>query len=156
MSDCPHGYTTRKACRQCVSDDDDAEIAALRTENERLRERIQIEGDSWEEGALRDAKVITTLRERVGELEGALKPFAHDDLCETFTGNSNGDASVIFQRNHAVLTLGDCRLARRYLLPTSEGPCPECGGSGFVKNEPTWPLLGPLSKPCHCKEKSDE
>ena len=29
MNNCPHGYTTRKACSLCVSADDDAEIASL-------------------------------------------------------------------------------------------------------------------------------
>ncbi len=43
------------------------------------------------------------------------KPFAHDDLCKQLGGNCEGDASPIFQRNHATITLGDCRKLRATL-----------------------------------------
>jgi len=41
MSNCPHGATTRKACIQCVSDDDDDEIARLtRERNEWIADAV--------------------------------------------------------------------------------------------------------------------
>ena len=56
--------------------------------------------------------------ERIAELEAkldealtALAPFAHPDLCEQLGGNVEGDESIIFKRNKAPITLGDCRKA---------------------------------------------
>lgn len=50
-------------------------------------------------------------KERVLELETALKPFAHPDLSEKLTGNIQGDDSPVFGRNRALLTLGHFRAA---------------------------------------------
>ena len=46
----------------------------------------------------------------------ALTPFAHKDLCKALGGNAEGDASRIFVRNSAVITLGDCRRARAIVV----------------------------------------
>lgn len=48
-------------------------------------------------------------KQRIRELEAALKPFSHPDLCKTFGGNIEGDESIVFQRAGAVLKLGHFR-----------------------------------------------
>ena len=50
--------------------------------------------------------------DRIDQLEAALTPFLHDDLCEVLGGNIQGDDSIVFQRNTAKLTLGHFRAAR--------------------------------------------
>lgn len=50
--------------------------------------------------------------QRILELETALKPFAHDDLCVELGGNVQGEDSPVFQRRETILTLGDFRAAR--------------------------------------------
>ena len=47
--------------------------------------------------------------------EKALEPFAHPDLCKLVGGNVQGDASPVFGRDKAILTLGDFRRARKFL-----------------------------------------
>lgn len=48
-------------------------------------------------------------------LRAALKPFTHEDLCAQLSGNAEGNASPVFGRNKAILTLGDFRKARAAL-----------------------------------------
>lgn len=45
----------------------------------------------------------------------ALAPFAHPDLCESLGGNIQGEKSIIFQRNHAIITLEDTRRAAAWV-----------------------------------------
>jgi len=52
---------------------------------------------------------------RIKELREALKPFSRDGLCRELTGNFEGDASPVFQRCDALLTLGDFRRAKKVL-----------------------------------------
>lgn len=73
--------------------------------------------DNREEELQELSAYFAALTARVTELEAGLKPFAHDDLCEKLSGNFDGDKSIIFQRNDAVITLSDCRNARRLLTP---------------------------------------
>lgn len=66
------------------------------------------------------------------EAAEALKPFSHPDLCKTLSGNVQGDASQIFGRDDAVITLGDCRraavaLAASGVVGGKPRPCPYCG-----------------------------
>lgn len=58
---------------------------------------------------------IAALEARVAELEAALKPFSHKDLCEALGGNLEGGESIVFQRNHAILKLKHFRLAAALL-----------------------------------------
>jgi hypothetical protein len=51
-----------------------------------------------------------------GLLTDVLRAFAHPDLCEVLGGNVEGNASIVFQRNKAILTLGDFRRARSLFL----------------------------------------
>ncbi len=60
-------------------------------------------------------KYICQLELKVANLEHALKPFTHDDLCELFGGNCKGIESPVFQRNNALLLIKDFRLARSLL-----------------------------------------
>lgn len=73
--------------------------------------------------ALRLASAIDAERDA---LRAALSPFAHDDLCKELGGNVEGDASIIFQRNLAQITLGDCRRARMLLNKTAAQAWREC------------------------------
>ena len=66
----------------------------------------------------RDAR-ITELEAERDALRAALAPFAHDDLCKELGGNVEGDASIIFMRNRAQITLGDCRRARALFHKTT-------------------------------------
>lgn len=54
---------------------------------------------------------LAALRPLLKEAGEALKPFAHADLSEKLAGNFDGDGSIIFQRNNAIITLGDARRA---------------------------------------------
>ena len=52
-----------------------------------------------------------TDKELIKELSEALEPFSHPDLHLIFGGNVQGDNSPVFQRNKAMLTIGDFRRA---------------------------------------------
>ena len=54
------------------------------------------------------------------KLRDALKPFSHKDLSEMHSGNAMGDDSIVFQRNKAVLTIGDFKQAKELLKEGSE------------------------------------
>ena len=56
-------------------------------------------------------KEVAGLRAKLDAALTALAPFAHPDLCEQFGGNVEGDESIIFGRNKALIKLGDCRKA---------------------------------------------
>lgn len=61
-------------------------------------------------------KIIkNTLTAERDALKEALKPFAHPDLSKAFANNTQGDDSIIFQRDNAFITLGDCRRAAALL-----------------------------------------
>lgn len=51
------------------------------------------------------------LRRQLEQARRALKPFTHPDLAREMSGNKKGDASIIFQRNEAIITIGDIRMA---------------------------------------------
>ena len=51
------------------------------------------------------------LKCKIERLKEVLKPFTHPDLSKKFQGNAEGNKSIIFQRNDAKITLGDCRKA---------------------------------------------
>lgn len=77
-----------------------------------------------------NARLIASAPETAKELERvkalnaqmleALKPFAHEDLCKTLSGNIQGDESIIYQRDTAILKLGDFRKAR-VAIKSAEG-----------------------------------
>ena len=71
--------------------------------------------DGFADGLGRAYRMVAAQAARIAELEAALEPFAHPDLCAKRSGNANGDASPIFGRDKAVITLGDCRRARALL-----------------------------------------
>ena len=52
---------------------------------------------------------IDALCDRITALETAGRPFAHPDLCKRMASNTRGDDSIIFQRDRATITLGDCK-----------------------------------------------
>jgi hypothetical protein len=54
-------------------------------------------------------------RQRIADLEDALRPFAHPDLCKMLSGNVKGDASIVFQRDNAFLRIGDFARAQKLL-----------------------------------------
>ena len=58
---------------------------------------------------------VTRLTRELEEAKDILEPFSHEDLCEQLGGNAEGDLSIIFQRNKAVLRLGDFKRVRAYL-----------------------------------------
>ena len=60
--------------------------------------------------------IVGALRVAYADALAALTPFAHTDLCQALGGNAEGDASRIFVRNSAVITLGDCRRARAIVV----------------------------------------
>ena len=60
--------------------------------------------------------IVGALRVAYADALAALTPFAHKDLCQALGGNAEGDASRIFVRNSAVITLGDCRRARAIVV----------------------------------------
>ena len=49
--------------------------------------------------------------EKIDQLVEALKPFTHPDLSQILEGNCEGDDSIVFQRNKAILRIGDFRKA---------------------------------------------
>ena len=49
------------------------------------------------------------LRAHLQRVEAAAKPFIHPDLYKTFSNNHEGDKSIIFVRDDAVITIGDCK-----------------------------------------------
>ena len=49
--------------------------------------------------------------QEVQDLKDALAAFAHPDLSEMLIGHMEGDATIIFQRIRAKLTIGDFRRA---------------------------------------------
>ena len=64
---------------------------------------------------------------RVAELEAENKrlrtllvPFAHRDLSALLGGNIQDDASIVYQRNNAILRLGDFRAVRAALVEGEE------------------------------------
>ena len=71
--------------------------------------RVEIARTSGLLGELEEGNAI--LLHAAPELAEALKPFAQEDLCRAYSGNIEGDKSIIFQRNKAIITLGDCRRA---------------------------------------------
>lgn len=52
---------------------------------------------------------------RITELEGALKPFMHPDLCRILTNNVESEESPVFGRNKAILRIRDFVDAREVL-----------------------------------------
>jgi hypothetical protein len=52
------------------------------------------------------------LEAQLVEVLEALRPFTHGDLCAERGGNVEGDASPIYGRGQAILTLGNFRCAR--------------------------------------------
>jgi len=50
----------------------------------------------------------------------AVKPFTHGELCELLGSNAQCDDSPVFQRNGAILTIGDFRRARVALKKLEE------------------------------------
>ena len=58
------------------------------------------------------------LVEEVEMLKAIIKPFAHPDLSKMLGGNAEGDKSPVFQRDKAMLTIGDFKKAKEAI--TSE------------------------------------
>lgn len=85
------------------------EIAGLHAKLDRYT-RIAESGKSYGDD-LDNIERIAELEAKLDEALTALAPFAHPDLCEQLGGNVEGDESIIFKRNKAPITLGDCRKA---------------------------------------------
>ena len=58
-----------------------------------------------------DDTQIKELETKIVKLQNALRPFTHPDLHKIFGGNCEGSKSVVFQRNNAVLRIGDFKRA---------------------------------------------
>lgn len=54
------------------------------------------------------------------DVASAAVPFSHDDLCAYLGGNSEGEDSIVFQRNSAYLRLRDFRGIRSGLAKLQE------------------------------------
>jgi hypothetical protein len=59
------------------------------------------------------------LRRQLEQAQAALLPFTHIDLIKKLAGNEQGEESIVYQRNDAVLTLGDFRRAYRLFNPVA-------------------------------------
>lgn len=55
--------------------------------------------------------LVVHLKAEIAQLRQALRPFAHPDLSMVTSGNVEGDSSPVFQRNKAVLRIGDFKKA---------------------------------------------
>jgi len=55
------------------------------------------------------------LKAKLEVAEKALEPFTHEDLSFKFSNNCQGNESIIFQRNNAILTIGDIKRAQEAL-----------------------------------------
>jgi len=75
-----------------------ADKKQLRSENERLKSRG-----------------IEDMQHRIKELEEALRPFAHPDLCKILAGNVLGEDSPVFGREKAILLIKDFIRAKEAL-----------------------------------------
>jgi prepilin-type processing-associated H-X9-DG protein len=71
-----------------------------------------------EENFQRECQKVAAERDRIAKMQSAvqkladaLKPFAHPDLQMELGGNVEGDESIIYIRNKAVLKLSDFRRA---------------------------------------------
>lgn len=51
-------------------------------------------------------------RAKIRVLEKALQPFSHPDLSQMLSNNVQGEDSIVFQRNDAILTIGDFERAK--------------------------------------------
>lgn len=58
------------------------------------------------------ASALFAERAKNAKLLRILEPFAQDDLCRLLSGNIEGNSSIIFQRDDAILRLRDFRRAR--------------------------------------------
>ena len=58
---------------------------------------------------------IERLRQKAADLEKALEPFSHPDLCAERGGNVQGPESPVYGRDKAVLLLGHFQKAREML-----------------------------------------
>jgi hypothetical protein len=64
--------------------------------------------------------VVIVAANVLSELAEAAKPFAHPDLSYLFSSNVQGNASPIFQRNKAILTIGDVKRLQAALANAEE------------------------------------
>lgn len=55
--------------------------------------------------------LVVHLKAEIFQLRQALRPFAHPDLSMVTSGNVQGGSSPVFQRNRAVLRIGDFKKA---------------------------------------------
>lgn len=76
--------------------------------------KAQLDGERHLYG--KAVKRENALRAREQALVAALQPFTHPDLQRAVGGNWNSDASIVFVRGDAELTLGDFRRAARAVL----------------------------------------
>jgi len=56
-----------------------------------------------------------SLQAKLDKAVEALEPFTHEDLSFKFSNNCQGNESIIFQRNNAILTIGDIKRAQEAL-----------------------------------------
>ena len=90
-----------------------------------LVEQLRIGADDWSADQLMDqaADALTALQARVGELEGALKPFA--EACAESDEGTPHDNTTAWETGMAMgVTYGDFRRARALLTP----PAPHSDG----------------------------
>ena len=75
---------------------------------------------------------LADVEARLEELEKALAPFAHADLCKYVGGNAMGEDSIVFQRDAALLRIRDFRTAARII--SQENKCTRCIEAGRKVN----------------------
>jgi len=75
----------------------------------RTIEHLEIVADFLEQMTDRDsyAVYVREAAKSLARLQAILKPFTQPDLHKLMVGNFEGDASIVFQRDKAVLTIGD-------------------------------------------------
>ena len=82
---------------------DDKRIAELESDKRILmRETAQVRTNN-----VNNLKWIADLQAQVDRAVLALEPFAHPDLRRLLGGNAQGLESIVFQRNRAILRIGD-------------------------------------------------
>jgi len=102
----------------------EADLAAAKAENYRLMDEWEAfdcgiasalgwecEGEPWVE-CIRGYRMAHEIeRAENARLKEVCKPFSHPDLSRIMGGNAKGDDSIVFQRNDAILRIGDFKAA---------------------------------------------
>lgn len=105
----------KKFIENCIIPKTNGDIYDLKIELDSIQGKVYslIIKISEESAGLK--KKSRKLEQEIERLRDMLKPFAHPDLCKFLPGNTHDDKSVVFQRDHAILRIGDFRQARNAL-----------------------------------------